>query len=305
MARVVVTGVSSYTGACIAAALSGRGHHVVGLCRQDAQAYAGLSARRLALARAAGVELVFEVEAARFPEWVLAQRMDAWVHHHHPMENFRSDRYDTRAAEVAVLESLPALMSALAARDVGLVVYSSTYFEAGEGGQAPEVQVTAYAALKARVYQALCAQCEERDLKLSRVVIPAPTGALENLDRLTPQLLLAAERETPFVLRSPDSVMDLVPGEVLADSYVELIELGLGGSAGCTLRPSGMVVGTGAWAKRVDEQLVRRLGHHLDLQIPPPADRAPAVHFENPKAERKVIDWDAFFERYAREWSRH
>lgn len=303
MARIIVTGVSSYTGACIAAALSGRGFGVVGLCRRGAAAYAGRTARRLALARSSGVELVFDVDASRFPEWMTQQHADVWVHHHHPMENFRSEQYDVRSAESAVLDSVPELVMALAGRGVGLVVYSSTYFEAGEGGQAPDARVTPYAALKARVHEALALATAHAGLELSRVVIPAPTGALENIDRLTPQLLLAGERRTPFVLRSPDSVMDLVPGEGLAASYVELIERGLAGEGGCTVRPSGLVTTAAEWAAQVDERLARRLGLRLDVEVPPPAERGPAVRFENPSAERRAFDWETFFARYAAEWS--
>lgn len=303
MARVVVTGASSYTGACIATALRRRGHEVVGLCHRPRDAYAGLAARRLSGATEAGVQLQFGVEASAFPDWVLGERLDAWVHHHHPMENFRSEAYDTEAAEAAVLASVPALVRSLAESGARVVIHSSTYFEAGEGGQAADAKVTPYAELKGRVHTELAAACAQSGLVLSRVVIPAPTGALENVDRLTPQLLLAAERRQPFLLRSPDSVMDLLPGEELAESYAELVELGLDRPpAGRCSRPSGLVVSAGDWAEQVDRRLVRTLGWQLELKIPAMTERGGAVRFENPATERRAVDWDAFFVRYAAAW---
>jgi len=302
MARVVVTGVSSYTGACIASALSGRGHEVVGLCRRASGGGDRLVERRLALVTAAGVQLVFGVLADSFPDWVRSERLDAWVHHHHPMENFRSETYDTHAAERAVLDPLPALLAALAARGARLVIHSSTYFEPGEGGQPLDARVTPYAALKARVNAELVRGCQEQGLGLSRVVIPAPTGALENDDRLTPQLLHAAERSAPFVLRSPDSVMDLIPGETLAEAYVELVEAGLDRSSGQTRRPSGRVVTASAWAEEVGRKIGARRGVRLELEVPSAGERPAPVRFENPSAERRAVDWDAFFSRYARDW---
>jgi len=302
MARVVVTGVSSYTGACIAGALAARGHDVLGLCRRQRSDYAGLAARRLDGAAGAGATLRFGLEASAFPAWVAQEHLDAWIHHHHPMENFRSPTYDRAAAEAQVLGSIPALVRGLGAQGARLVIHSSTYFEAGEGGQAADAAVTPYADLKARVHQEIEAACRSARLPLSRVVIPAPTGALENADRLTPLLLQSAERSEPFVLRSPDSIMDLVPGEELGEQYADLVDEGLALGVGRTLRPSGLVISAGDWAEQVDERLARPLGHPLELRVPDEADRAPAVRFENPSAERIPIDWDAFFERYRRDW---
>lgn len=302
MARVVVTGVSSYTGACIAQALAGRGHEVVGTCRRAAGSYEGLAERRLSVATRAGVRLVFGLEAGAFPAWVSREEVDVWIHHHHPMENFRSATYDIGAAEAQVLTPVPDLVQALEARSTRLVVYSSTYFEAGEGGQGSDAQVTPYAALKARVLEAIEAACRRASLPLSRVVIPAPTGALENADRLTPQLLVAAQGQTAFLLRSPDSIMDLIPGEALAESYATLVDEGLDGAEVRTCRPSGLVTSAGAWAGEVDLRIARPLGWQLQLNVPAPADRSPAVRFQNPSAERMPVDWDAFFSRYVSEW---
>jgi nucleoside-diphosphate-sugar epimerase len=303
MARVVVTGVSSYTGACIAALLADRGHRVVGLCRRPAEAYEGLTERRLALARGAGCSLVFDLHAEAFPAWSAEQLVDVWIHHHHPMENFRAQGYDVGGAEQQVLASVPALMRTLATRGTRLVIYSSTYFEPGEGGQAPDAKVTPYAALKARIYEKMSTACAEAGLSLSRVVIPAPSGALENADRLTPSLLVAAEHGHEFALRSPDSIMDVIPGETLAESYASLLEAGLDGAEAQTRRPSGLATTAADWARRVDQEIAHVLGWQLKLNIPPEADRAPAVRFENPVAERVPVDWDGFFARYAADWS--
>jgi hypothetical protein len=302
MARVVVTGVSSYTGACIAGVLSARGHEVVGVCRRQPGEYEQLATRRLALARAAGAGLVFGLEATAFPEWAKGQRLDAWIHHHHPMENFRSEAYEVERAQQQVLASIPDLMTVLASRGARLVVYSSTYFEPGEGGQAAGAQVTPYAALKASVYAHIQAACAGLGLTLSRVVIPAPSGALENADRLTPQLLGAARSRREFQLRSPDSIMDVIPGEALAESYAEVVERGLCSSIGLTRRPSGLVTSAADWASAVDLHIARPRGWRLDLKVPPLLERTQPVRFENPAEERVPVDWQAFFSRYAADW---
>jgi|GEM_PF-4441026 len=302
MARVVVTGVSSYTGACIAGVLAGRGHEVVGVCRRQPGDYQGLATRRLSLVRTAGAELVFGLDATAFPAWARAQRLDAWIHHHHPMEDFRSEAYEVERAEQQVLGSIPDLMTALAAGGARHVVYSSTYFEPGEGGQAAGAKVTPYAALKARVYAHLQAACAGLGLPLSRVVIPAPSGALENADRLTPQLLAAARSGRNFQLRSPDSVMDVIPGEVLAESYAGVVERGLSSGTGLVCRPSGLVTSAADWASEVDLHVARPRGWRLDLKVPALLERAQPVRFENPAQERVSVDWHAFFRRYAAEW---
>lgn len=298
---VIVTGASSYTGSCIAAAFAGRGHRALGLCRRSAAEYGDLEARRLQVIRAAGGEIAFGIAASELSAWLDGRTIDVWVHHHHPMENFRSPAYDVAWAERVAIDPLGALVPALARAGARAVVYSSTYFEPGEGGRAASEPVTPYAATKAAVYAALAERCTQIGLPLSRVVIPAPSGALENTDRLTPQLLRAAREERPFLVASPESVMDVLPGESLAEVYVRVADETIETAASRVRRPSGRVTTAWAWAEEVRKHLAEPLGLSLTLSRGQ-ASVIPPAHFENPASERMDVDWDEFFRAYARDY---
>lgn len=302
MATIAVSGVTSYTGMCIAEACAARGHEVVGLSRTALASYVGQKRRRLLRAERAGASLVGGLAAEHdgLASWVRERQLDIWIHHHHPMERFRAADYDTLAASEVALRPLEPLVAALSRAGVRLLIYSGTYFEPEEGGQAPHAQVTPYARLKGELSQRLAELCAARQIGFAKVVIPAPSGALENTDRLTPQLILAATHRQPFVLRSPESVMDVIPGETLGQVYARAAEQ----ARAQVLRPSGGAITALDWAERVRGGILRRLdlADALALQIPAPAERPTPVSFRNPPDEQIAIDWDAFADAYVNEW---
>ncbi len=306
--RVALTGASSYTGACIGEALSRAGAQVFALCHRAPSSYQGVKALRLRRVAEAGATLVGELSAedGRLAAWVRAERLDVWIHHHHFMEDFRARDYRVEAAEQVALLPLPALFEALTQAGVRQVLHSGTYFEPGEGGPLRTSPPTPYAEHKARTFRAVEAACEERGLALTKIVIPAPIGALENEDRLTPQLIRAAESGQPFVLGAPKAVMDVVPGESLAEVYVRAALTERSGLSAPVrvLRPSGWAVTVEEWIAWVHQHVLLPLGlgPRHQLTITSPDSRIEQAHFENSPAERLIIDWPRVGTRYAREW---
>lgn len=304
--RAAISGGTSYTAACIAEAFARRGHDVVALCRAEVGSYSGLRRLRLARMQAAGVTIHggLPAESGAMADWVARAQLDVWIHHHHPMEEFRSPSYDRVHSSAQALEPLDGIFHALRTARAHAVLLSGTYFEPGEGGRPENAPCTPYAASKAELSRAVSARAAESGLSLAKIVIAAPIGALENEDRLTPQLIVAAERRTPFVVRAPDSIMDMIPGETLAEVYVEaaLERLEAKDATPRVWRPSGSVVTAGEWTDRVRATILRHLGLDRALDVVVPDARQPPVRFENPSSERRPIDWDACFERYAREW---
>jgi UDP-glucose 4-epimerase len=302
--RAVISGGTSYTAACIAQAFARHGHDVVALCRGELGAYSGLRRLRLERMRTAGVTIHggLDAENGAMAGWLALRRLDVWIHHHHPMEDFRAPTYDTVRARAVALDPLDGIFGALGAAGAKAVLLSGTYFEPGEGGRPASAPATPYAALKGELSAAVAARAAAAGLAFGKVVIGAPTGALENEDRLTPQLIRAAERRVPFALRAPESVMDMIPGETLAEIYVEAARERLDACSRepRVWRPSGWVVTARAWADRVRATVLRALG--LELLVPDPPNRQPPASFQNPANERVPIDWEACLDRYAREW---
>jgi nucleoside-diphosphate-sugar epimerase len=306
--KVAISGATSYTGACIAEAFGTHGHVTTALCQAELTAYSGVKRLRLERIVRAGVELVcgLRAEDGSIADFLGSRRFDVWVHHHHAMERFRAPDYDVARARAVGIEPLDDIVDALARSGGRAVLLSGTYFEPGEGGRPSDAPSTPYAESKRELSEALAARTANAGLSFAKIVIPAPTGALENADRLTPQLITTAEKRVPFPLRSPASVMDMIPGEALAEVYVraarEALDYAL--AAPRIYRPSGRVVTALDWAETVRSELLRplSLAFALELAIPELSEQAPPVTFRNSASEALAIDWPAFFTRYAREW---
>jgi hypothetical protein len=246
------------------------------------------------------------VEDGAMASWIASQRFDTWIHHHHPMENFRAPGYDMELGRQVAIEPLDELFRALFVAGVRVVLHSGTYFEPGEGGRNIEAPSTPYAQLKGTLSKAVLTRATDAGMAFGKIVISAPTGALENDDRLTPQLILSAEQKKTYTLRSPDSIMDMIPGEALAQIYVEtaLERMDANYSNPMIRRPSGWVVTAGEWVQTVQAKLLPKIDGcgPLALSVPEEAHRAPPVVFQNPASERVAIDWDDCWSRYAQDW---
>jgi nucleoside-diphosphate-sugar epimerase len=306
--KVAISGASSYTGACIAEAFGARGHVTTALCPAELASYGGLKRLRLDRIVRAGVELVCELRAedGSMADFLRSRRFDVWVHHHHAMERFRAPDYDMARARTVGLAPLDGIVGALTGSGARAVLLSGTYFEPGEGGRPSDAPSTPYAQSKRELAEALATRSAKAGLSFAKIVIPTPSGALENGDRLTPLLIAAAEKRVPFPLRSPASVMDVIPGEALAEVYVRAADAALDSSAEApvTYRPSGRVVTAIDWAETLRTELLRPLALDgaLALDIPDVSEQTPPVVFRNPASEALAIDWATFFSRYAREW---
>ncbi len=296
---VALSGATSASGPWIARALVQRGFSVHASCPRPREAYAGRRRARLALVEGcARVAFGVRAEAGDLARWLRELRPALFVHHHHPMEGFRSPGYDLARAREIALRPLPELVKALREGGARGVLFSGSYFEPGEGGTAPDAAATPYARSKRETWEALRALAAEHGLALSKVVVPHAIAPLESEERLVPGLLRAARRGEPFLLRAPDSLADTLPAPALAESYAEAALALLAGRASLR-RPSGRVEAARDFAGRVLRELaVAELGlSPCRLELARPAGPAPA--FQNPERERQRLDWPAFWRSYA------
>jgi nucleoside-diphosphate-sugar epimerase len=297
--RVALSGASSASGPWIARALAQRGFSVHASCPRPREAYAGRRRARLALLEGcARVDFGVRAEAGDLARWLRELRPALLVHHHHPMEGFRSPDYDLLRAREIALRPLPELAKALRQAGARGVVFSGSYFEPGEGGSSPADPATPYARSKRETWQALCGLAAEHGLGLAKVVIPNAIAPLEAEERLIPSLLRAARRGEAFAVRAPESRADFLPAPALAECYAEAALALLAGRAGVR-RPSGWVGPARDFAGRVLRELaVAELGlSPCRLELARPA--GPAAAFRNPERERRPVDWPAFWRAYA------
>lgn len=214
--RVVVSGISSFTGLWVATALAGEGYDVVGFCtRPNLESYDGLARIRLDQVLKAGVTLEFGISSddGTMSRWFSRQSSTYFVYHHHFMTNFRSPQYDLERARQVGINALPELVEALKQCGVKGVIYSSTYFD-----QASK-EVSPYGYSKREVWNKLESLCKDANIPVSKVVIANPIGPFENEDRVIPQMILASLERKPFEMRSPSGFSYPIPVTELAESY--------------------------------------------------------------------------------------
>lgn len=289
MRSVAVSGASSFTGLCIAAAFHNAGWRVFPLLTRPLARYDGVAARRIA--RLPEPVVAGPVEAGGFAAWIRTARPRLWVHHHHHMAGFRAPDYDGARADAIGLAPLDALLDALAVSSCRGIIHSGTVFEA---------QASPYAVSKARVWSAIRDGSARRGLPVAKVVIPNPVGPLENDDRLTPVIVARARRGLPVEVPQPAAVADYLPGDVLARRYVAVAERMLAGERDIVARPSGRAMSVLDWIAEVNLELIaQRLGlTPIAPRVSGASEDAPCLR--NPAAEAEQVDWRAFWDGYAR-----
>ena len=296
---VAITGASSFTGFWICRAFLAAGWNVHGLCARPKIAYSGLKALRISeLEKNIQLHFALLAQEGLLSSWIKDYRPGVWVHHHHFMENFRSKYYDLNNALRIGIQPLPDLLASLKQVNCLGIIYSGTYYEPNEGGQAANEQITPYAKSKYEVWNALRLGAAAIDLQCSKIVIANPIGPLENNDRLIPQLLKAAKAKQPFRLLFPKNITDNIPVTTLAESYVKIAGKLIDGRSEI-IRPSGWVGTNGDWVEQINEQLIKkRLGYPPCTIIKSSTKSELLKKLENPSNERLAINWKDVWDDY-------
>jgi nucleoside-diphosphate-sugar epimerase len=259
--RVLLTGVSSFTGCWFAEALAASGAEVVATCRRPLADYAALPRQRLDKALAAGCRIV---EGVAFGDQAFLGVMrsqgpfELLCHHGAEVGDLRRPDYDPLAALASATRSAAEVMRLLAdAGGRGLVVTGSV-FQADEGG-GDGGPVNAYGLAKTLAWQTLRFHASRCGLGLGHLIIPHPFGPLEK-PGFTSSLVQAWLAGRPAVVRRPDLVRDFVHVDMLAAAYAGLCSEVCRHGGTRRSAPSGHV-GTLLELARL---LARELGPRLD-----------------------------------------
>lgn len=282
--RVLLTGVSSFTGCWFAAALAEAGSEVIATCRRPLDGYAGVAARRLDLARRAGCELLGSVAFGdrRFVDLVATTRVDVLSHHGAEIGDFRSAAFDPAACHDAATAEADAVMAALARQGGRALVLTGSVFE--DATQPAPKPVLAYGRTKARIRATLTAAAARHGLAAACFVVPHPIGPLEKpgLGTYLSACWLAGQ---PARIRHPRLVRDLIHVDLLAALYAEFCRAQFAAAAPRLRAPSGHVATLLDQARWIGAALEPRLGVACTTLAaePPEASDEPVV-LVNPEA---------------------
>ncbi|MCA4917707.1 MAG: NAD(P)-dependent oxidoreductase [Phenylobacterium sp.] len=308
MARILLTGASSFTGLWIAEALAASGHEVIAPLTRKADAYPGLRGERVARLSASAAR-VFEapLDSDRFRDLARTGGFDLFAHHGADIPGYRSPDYDVAAGVARNLAGAGPAVRAAADGGCRVLISTATVFEPGEGGEGPDAPaVSPYGLSKGLTGQALAGFAEDAGLSFGRFVIANPFGVLEE-GRMGWSLFQAWFRGEPGRVLTPAYVRDNQPVPHLADAYVRLAGRLLESDRPVKLdaRPSGLVGTQGDFAKRLAAEAGPRLGLACDLVLNNQVDfPEPRVRVNDepclPSGWRGEAFFDAYTDYYAR-----
>jgi nucleoside-diphosphate-sugar epimerase len=308
MARILLTGASSFTGLWIAEALAAAGHEVVAPLTRDEDAYPGLRGERVArLARSAERVFAAPLDSDRFRDLARAGRFDVFAHHAADIPGYRSPDYDAVAGAARNLAGAEAAVRAASAGGCRALISTATVFEPGEGGEGPHAPaVSPYGISKGLTGQALAGFAAQASLAFGRFVIANPFGVLEE-GRMAWSLFQAWFRGEPGRVLTPAYVRDNQPVPDLAAAYARLAErlLSAGEPVRLDARPSGLVGTQGDFARRLAAEAAPRLGLACDLVLNDQVDfPEPRVRVNAEPCLPAGWTGEAFFDAYCAYYAR-
>ena len=308
MARILLTGASSFTGLWIAEALAEAGHEVAAPLTRGEADYPGLRGERVARLGACA-RRVFDapLDSDAFRELARTGRFDLFAHHAADIPGYRSPDYDVAAGVARNLAGAAEAVQAAARGGCRAMVSTATVFEPGEGGEGPDAPaVSPYGLSKGLTGKALAGFAAGAGLAFGRFVIANPFGVLEE-GRMGWSLFQAWFRGEPARVLTPAYVRDNQPVPFLAAAYARLAEalLAAGEAVVLDARPSGLVGTQGEFARRLAAEAGPRLGLACDLILNDQVDfPEPRVRVNDEPCLPPGWTGEAFFDAYADYYAR-
>ena len=301
MARVLLTGATSFTGVWIAQALADAGHEVIAPLKRAEVDYDGLRMDRMdRLKTVAQMAFGAPFGSPAFLDLLKTARPDVLAHHAADIPGYRNADYDVAAGVTRNLTGAGVVFEAAATAGVRGVIATGTGFEdAAEGGLA----VSPYGLSKKLTNDGFRHLALWRGLAFGRFMINGPFGPLEE-GRLVWSLFQAWFAGKSGMVRTPAYVRDNIPVVLLARAYAGLVaEMLVDPKLDRVCRPAGYVSSQGEFAQRVAREASARLGRDC------PVDCLEQTAFPEPRVvanDEPTLDlpwdeagfWDSYVDYY-------
>lgn len=304
--RVLLTGITSFTGFWFARALISSGHSVIAAVRGHKESYDGLRARRLASV-AGGCELRWGLTFGAEDFLAMLRKdgpFDLFCHHAADATNYKSQDFDALVAAQANSRSLARTLAALGEAGCGRVVLTGSVFEAREGaGSTPLRAFNPYGVSKTLTSEMFEYYVQRQGMALGKFVIPNPFGPFEE-PRFTDYLLRCWHEGKTARVNTPDYVRDNIHVSLLALAYADFVA-SLPPSGFHKFNPSFYVESQGAFATRFAGEIGGRLGLDTPLELAAQTDFSEPMTRINtdrvaisPDRWREADAWDAAADYY-------
>lgn len=260
--RILLTGVSSFTGAWFAKALHAAGMEVIAACRGRVADYDRPRRRRIEwLGGRCRIVEASPFGSNPFIDLIRhAGPFDLLCHHGAEVGDHRRADLDVLAAAAANTHRIEPVLDRLTAGGCRAVLVTGTVFEADEGwGEAPLRAFSPYGRAKTLTWQIFRHHAEARGLTLGKFVVASPFGPFEkpNLPRY---LVESWRRGEQPVLRHPYLVRDHIQVQLLATAYARFAGSLPGRSGVHRLTPSQFAERLDTFAARLAAAMTPRTG---------------------------------------------
>lgn len=308
MAKILMTGISSFTGYHFAKELVSRGHELVGtITKNNCTEYFG--GKKIRLQNLEG-EIRF-VESTifgdeKFIELISKNRFDWICHHGACVDDYRSPNFPMQyAVERNTLNAKKVLN--LAYERGSKFILTSSYAEKGEGGLNSNSSMSLYGESKSITSNFFINEAKKLDLPLIRFVIPNPFGPFEE-ERFGYHVARAWFRNECFEIKTPEYVRDNIHISYLSKIYAFIVE-GLIKPESQRVAPSQYVETQGEFALRMAKEFRARLskGCEVKFKIQTDWDEPKVRHNDQPISKFLNLadesnQWDKYVSYYEKLW---
>jgi UDP-glucose 4-epimerase len=306
MTTVLMTGVSSFTGAHIAKVLVDSGLKVRALMarsKSEVQADVMVSSR---LRFVGDIDCVWGAPfgSTKFLE-SLQEGCDFFVNHGAAIKGYRSPDFNWIQSVQESTFHAEKVFSTLKSVGCKRVIHSGSIFEPDEGEETPSPAISIYGVSKKLSWEVLRFYARKSEIPLSKVIIANPIGVFENEDRLVPLFVKTWRAGKSPVVRTPHLVRDNIPAPWLAQAYLEEIQKTVlpHNSASvdvCVRRPGGFRESNVDFVKRISSEFGKRWGTQLSFDVIPQTTAEPVrrVNTEPVSQISQPSQVTAFFDQW-------
>ncbi|MDX1919127.1 MAG: NAD-dependent epimerase/dehydratase family protein [Candidatus Caenarcaniphilales bacterium] len=219
---VLLTGLTSFTGAYIARALLDGGYKVVCPLRAKKESYDGIKKHRLELALKAKIIDSVDISSSQIVDLCVEIKPQVFINHGGYIENYRSDDFNVLKHLETNLQQVQPLIKTLKENGCKLFIHSGSAFEPGE--EYSKYGLVPYGVAKKMVWDLTLFWCHKYSLPAIKVVIPNPYGELENEDRLLPVFSKKIKKGEEVQLREAEVVRNNIKAKDLAQYYLDAVQ---------------------------------------------------------------------------------
>jgi UDP-glucose 4-epimerase len=292
--KVLLTGISSFTGFWFARSLVQRGYDVIAPIRKSVDTYSGTRAVRVR--QISGLATIVEgapFGSDKFMSLIEEHSFDVLSHHAAEVANYRSLDFDMSAALNQNTYNIRRVLQAMRMRGVKAVVATGTVFEQDEGiGESPQRAFSPYGLSKGLTWQVIRYWCTVLGIPAGKFVVANPFGPFEE-PRFCAYLIEKWRANEVAEVRTPLYLRDNIHVDLLALGYAKFVQEIAETGRSRKLGMSGYRETQGAFAQRVAAEIRSRVGLDCRLAIGEQSDFGePMVRLNRDTLDPRELGWD-------------